>query len=155
SLEFLWNGTAVRGVRARDCASGEEFDVRARLVLNAAGPWADYLQRDPRFGAWQRAPFSRDAYFIVDRAPSSDYGLAVQGLSRDKDAVVGRPARHLFTVPWRDKTLVGVWHRLFPGQPDAAHIEPREIESWIAELNAVYPQLQLSPSEVTFAHWGL
>ena len=41
------------------------------------------------------------------------------------------------------------------GLPDGAHVEPDEIETWIAELNAVYPALQLSPSEVSFANCGL
>jgi glycerol-3-phosphate dehydrogenase len=151
-----WRGAAVCGVRARDRLSGDEFDIRARLVLNAAGPWADYLQNDPqRFGAWRRLPFSRDAYFIVDRAPTSEYGVAVQGLSRDKDAVLGRATRHLFAVPWRDKTLLGVWHCLFAESPDTAQVRPEEIDGWIAELNAVYPALQLSPAEVTFANCGL
>lgn len=156
ATRFLWRGASVVGVRARDRLSGEEFDVRARLTLNAAGPWADYLQSDPeRFGAWRRLPYSRDAYFIVDRAPTSAYGVAVQGLSRDKDARLGRATRHLFAVPWRDKTLIGVWHRLFPEFPDAAHVQPEELATWMAELNSVYPALQLSPSEVTFANCGL
>jgi glycerol-3-phosphate dehydrogenase len=155
ATKFLWHDSAVRGVRARDRLSGEEFDVRARLTLNAAGPWADYLQNDSQhFGTWRRLPFSRDAYFIVDRAPT-EYGVAVQGLSRDKDAVLGRATRHLFAVPWRDKTLIGVWHTLFPDFPDGAHVRPEEIETWIAELNSVYPALQLSPSEVSFANCGL
>jgi glycerol-3-phosphate dehydrogenase len=156
ATKFLWRGSSVCGVRARDRLSGEEFDVRARLTLNAAGPWADYLQNDPqRFGAWRRLPYSRDAYFIVDRAPTSQYGVAVQGLSRDKDAVLGRATRHLFAVPWRDKTLIGVWHCLFPEFPDAAHVQPEELETWMTELNSVYPALQLSPAEVTFANCGL
>jgi glycerol-3-phosphate dehydrogenase len=156
ATKFLWRGSAVCGVRARDRLSGDEFDIRAQLVLNAAGPWADYLHNDPqRFGPWQRLPFSRDAYFIVDRAPTSEYGVAVQGLSRDKDAVLGRATRHLFAVPWRDKTLIGVWHCLFPEFPDAAHVQPEELDTWMAELNSVYPALQLSPSEVTFANCGL
>jgi glycerol-3-phosphate dehydrogenase len=156
ATKFLWRDSAVCGVRARDRLTGEEFDIRARLTLNAAGPWADYLQNDSqRFGAWRRLPFSRDAYFIVDRAPTSEYGVAVQGLSRDKDAVLGRATRHLFAVPWRDKTLIGVWHTLFPDFPDGAHVRPEEIETWIGELNSVYPALQLSPSEVSFANCGL
>jgi glycerol-3-phosphate dehydrogenase len=48
-----------------------------------------------------------------------------------------------------------VWHRLFPAFPDAAHVERDEIDGWIEELNSVYPQLQLSASEVTFANCGL
>jgi glycerol-3-phosphate dehydrogenase len=156
AIKFLWRGSAVCGVRARDRLTGEEFDIRARLTLNAAGPWADYLQNDPtRFGHWRRLPYSRDAYFIVDRAPTSEYGVAVQGLSRDKDAVLGRATRHLFAVPWRDKTLIGVWHTLFPEYPDGAHVQPEELDTWIAELNSVYPALQLSASEVSFANCGL
>jgi glycerol-3-phosphate dehydrogenase len=76
-------------------------------------------------------------------------------MSRDKDALLGRATRHLFAVPWRDKTLVGVWHTLFPEFPDGAHVRPDELETWIAELNSVYPMLQLSPSEVSFANCGL
>lgn len=156
ATEFLWSGNSVRGVRARDALSGEDFDIRARLTLNAAGPWADYLQRDAqRFGTFKRLPFSRDAYFIVNRPPSSAYGIAIQGLSRDKDALLGRQTRHLFAAPWRDKTLLGVWHKLFPEQPDEARVLPDEIEEWMAEINTVYPTLQLSPDEVSFAHCGL
>lgn len=156
ATKFLWRGSQVCGVRARDRLSGEEFDVRARLTLNAAGPWADYLQDDSRrFGTWRRLPFSRDACFIVARAPSSEYGVAVQGLSRDRDAVLGRTTRHLFAVPWRDKTLIGVWHCLFPGLPDAARVRPDELETWIAELNSSYPALELSADEVSFANCGL
>lgn len=156
ALEFMWSGNAVRGVRARDALTGDELDIRARLTLNAAGPWADYLQRDPhRFGNSQRLPFSRDAYFIVDRPPTSTHGIAIQGLSHDKDALLGRQTRHLFAAPWRDKTLLGVWHTLFPDRPDEARVLPSEIEEWIAEINTVYPALQLSPAEVSFAHCGL
>ena len=156
ALQFIWSGNAVKGVRVRDRVSGDEFDVRARLTLNAAGPWADYLQSDPqRFGTVKRLPFSRDAYFIVNRAPTSIYGLAIQGLSRDKDALLGRQTRHLFAAPWRDKTLLGVWHRLFPDVPDNASVQPEEVEEWITEINTVYPTLALSPSEVSFAHCGL
>jgi glycerol-3-phosphate dehydrogenase len=156
ATEFLWSGNAVRGVRARDSLTGDDFEIRARLTLNAAGPWADYLHRDPhRFGLSQRLPFSRDAYFIVDRPPTSAHGIAIQGLSRDKDALLGRQTRHLFAAPWRDKTLLGVWHKLFPDRPDEARVLPTEIEEWMAEINTVYPTLQLSPEEVSFAHCGL
>ena len=156
AIRFLWSGNAVRGARVRDQLTGDEFDVRARLTLNAAGPWADYLQSDAgHFGKAQRLPFSRDAYFIVERAPTSSHGIAIQGLSRDKDALLGRQTRHLFAAPWRDKTLIGVWHKLFPEFPDRARVLPEEIEEWMAELNSVYPTLQLRPDEVSFAHCGL
>lgn len=153
---FLFEGDAVRGVEVRDRLSGEAFAINADLVLNAAGPWAEYLLSErARFPDWRRGPFSRDAYFIIDRAPTSPYALAIPGLSRDQDAVLSRATRHLFLAPWRDKTLVGVWHRLFPQHPDKAHIEPAELQQWIDELNVVNPDLKLKSEEVTFGNCGL
>lgn len=154
--DFLWEGQNVRGVRARDRISGETLEVRARLTLNAAGPWADYLHQDQaRFKGHRRLPFSRDAYFIVDRKPTSEYGLAVQGLSRDADALLSRANRHLFAAPWGDRMLFGVWHRHFAEHPDEARITVDELRSWITELNTVYPALQLSLDDVSFANCGL
>lgn len=156
ALEFLWDGRRVCGARMRDRIGGDEFDIRARLVLNAAGPWADYLLQDgAHFGAHRRGHFSRDACFLVNRKPRSCYALAVPGSSRDSDAVVSRAARHLFAVPWRDCTLIGVWHRLFAERPDSARVEDSEIEEWMAEMNASYPALRLTREDVIYANCGL
>ncbi len=152
---FLWEGDRVRGVRARDRLGGEELEIRARLVLNAAGPWADYLLEEQRFGRHQRGHFSRDACFIVDRRPSSRYALAVPGATRDSDALVSRSARHLFAVPWRDRLLIGVWHKLFPARPDTAEVEEAELGAWIEEINAAYPPLRLRREDVLYANCGL
>ena len=153
---FLWQGKTVRGVRAHDGIDGGEFDIRARLVLNAAGPWAEYLCNDQsKFRPHRRGHFSRDAYFIVKRAPRSPYALAVTGQSRDRDSLVGRSARHLFMVPWRDSTLVGVWHRPFTERPNTAVVEECELESWLSEINASHPALNLRREEISYAHCGL
>ena len=153
---FLWDKTRVCGARVHDRIGGGEFDVRAKLVLNAAGPWADYLlEAGEHFGAHRRGHFSRDACFIVNRKPQSRYALAVPGASRDSDAVVSRAARHLFSVPWRDRTLIGVWHRLFAERPETARVEEAEIKAWIAEMNGSYPALRLRREDVIYANCGL
>jgi glycerol-3-phosphate dehydrogenase len=156
ALKFLWEGRRVCGVRARDCTGSGEFDIRADLVLNAAGPWADYLLEDaPYFAPHRRGHFSRDACFLVNRKPRSRHALAVPGWSKDSDAVVSRAARHLFAVPWRDCTLIGVWHRLFPGRPDTAQVEEAELAEWIEEMNFAYPALELRRDDVIYANCGL
>ena len=156
AMSFLWEGQTVRGVRALDRLGKVEFDIRAKLVLNAAGPWAEYLLRDPEhFGVRQRGHFSRDACFLVNRQPRSAYALAVPGWSKDSDALVSRSARHLFVVPWRNRMLIGVWHRLFPERPDTARVEESEIAAWMAEMNSSYPALGLQRKDVIYANCGL
>jgi glycerol-3-phosphate dehydrogenase len=156
ATDFLYQGRRVCGVKARDVLNGSDFDIRARLVLNAAGPWAEYLLGDPaHFGQHHRGHFSRDAFFIVKRRPRSAYALAVPGQSRDRDTLISRAARHLFAVPWREHTLIGVWHRPFAERPDAAAVDDYEIASWITEMNASHPALQLRQEEVSYACCGL
>jgi glycerol-3-phosphate dehydrogenase len=41
---FLREGERVAGVRAVDLETGREFEVRARVVVNAAGVWTDEIQ---------------------------------------------------------------------------------------------------------------
>jgi glycerol-3-phosphate dehydrogenase len=156
AVDFLWEGDRVTGIKARDRLDGSQIDVRARLVLNAAGPGAEYLlARNARFGQWKRGAFSRDACFVVRRKPQSGYALAIQGQSRDRDSLLGREARHMFIVPWREFTLIGVWHKLFPDHPDAAVVEEQELEGWIREINDCYPSLALSRDDVVYRNCGL
>ena len=156
AIDFLWEGDRVCGVKARDRLDGSELDVRARLVLNAAGPGAEHLlARDARFGQWKRGAFSRDACFVVRRKPRSNYALAIQGQSRDRDSLLGREARHMFIVPWREFTLIGVWHKLFAEHPDAAVVEEPELAGWIREINDCYPALELTRDDVVYKNCGL
>lgn len=156
AVDFLWEGDRVTGIKARDRLDGSQIDVRARLVLNASGPGAEYLlARDARFGQWKRGAFSRDACFVVRRKAPSKYALAIQGQSRDRDSLLGREARHMFIVPWREFTLIGVWHKLFPDHPDTAVVEEQELEGWIREINDCYPSLALNRDDVVYRNCGL
>jgi len=159
-------GGRVIGVRARDRLSGESFDIRARVTINAAGPWAEGLLRagaaesdaaEPAAGEialLDEGTYSRDACFVVAREPPP-MALAVQGATRDQDALFARAARHLFLVPWRGYTLVGVWHTVVPRDPDAAQLSRAELARFVEEINAAHPALRLQMSEVREVCYGL
>lgn len=152
---FVYDGARVAGVSALDRLDGERFEIRARMVINAAGPWVEgLLQRSAQLcGA--PGSYSRDACFTIERKYSTPMALAVQGRVRDSDALIARNSRHLFLVPWRDRTLVGVWHKVVPREPDAVALPRIELRQFIEEFNASYPALQLHESEVRRADFGL
>lgn len=145
---LLTDRARVIGVRAHDRLSGERFDIRARVTINAAGPWAEGLLDE------QGATYSRDACFVIARQPPA-MALAVQGATRDQDALLAREARHLFLVPWRGCTLVGVWHTVVPREPDAVRLSRAELARFLEEINAAHPALRLQMSEVLEVCYGL
>jgi glycerol-3-phosphate dehydrogenase len=155
ALHLLIDGSRVGGVAALDRIGGERFDIRARLVINASGPWAEGLRGASGQAAQPRGTYSRDACFAIARKPNARMALAIQGQSKDTDAMLARGARHLFLVPWRDLTLVGVWHRVVPRSPDEVSLPREELRTFIDEINASYPTLQIAESEVCMAGFGL
>src|SRR5690606_4405850 len=79
---------AVEAVRVRDHLTGDVAEVRARTVLNAAGPWSPRLVGDiDRERRALGGTFSRDACFVVKRRFPHSYAVALQGKTRDPDAL--------------------------------------------------------------------
>lgn len=155
---LLRRGDRVEGVAARDRLTGERLEVRGRLVLNAAGPYAErLLLASLGEGLAPPTPFSRDAFLVVGRPllPPDGHALTLPSLTSDPDAILSRGARHLFLVPWRGVTLVGVWHRVFAGHPDRYAIEEAEIAAWLAEVNRACGGLDLTPEDVALGSAGL
>ena len=153
---LLLDGDQVTGVRVRDSQSGQQYNVRAKAVLNAAGPWTERLLRTtlPQ-NVVPDGPYSRDACFVIKRRFSTPYTLALQGQTSDPDALLSRPARHLFLSPWRDYTLVGVWHKVTTEHPEAIQVSAEELQCFIDEMNASMPSLALTLDDVLFWNAGL
>jgi glycerol-3-phosphate dehydrogenase len=153
---FLRDGPRVTGVEATDLISGRVFEVRGRMVLNAAGPWAGgLLERALDLRLEQRPSFSRDVGLVIGRRPISHYGLAGSAASTDAEALIDRGGRHLFLLPWRDHTLVGVWHKVYSGPADESAVTDEEIVGFVDEANQAFPGVEIRPHEVTAVNTGL
>ncbi len=147
----------ITGVKVKDTLDGNAFEIRGKVVINAAGPWANWLLKHSMgFGLMPEPSFSRDACFVVRRKLLSDkYALAVNAKTRDPDALLSRGNRHLFIAPWRDYTLIGVWHKVFNDDPDKFVLTSQEVQKFIDEVNEAYPRLELTPNDVSIWNAGL
>ncbi|MFW5468751.1 glycerol-3-phosphate dehydrogenase/oxidase [Knoellia sp. CPCC 206435] len=90
-------GARVVGVRARDNRTGEEFDVRARRVIAAAGVWSDEIQAMLGEDGPLRVRASKGIHLVVPRDRiSSETGVI---LRTDKSV--------LFLIPWDEHWIIG------------------------------------------------
>jgi len=153
-----YDGDRVVGVSGRDELTGDTFDIDAKLTLNAAGPYAEKLLAagDRPLRLDQRITYSRDTAFVVKRQlVDGVHGIALQGHTKDPDALLSRGARHMFIAPWRGFTLVGVWHGVHKGDPDRFHVTEDELRGYLDEMNAIYPAWGLTLDDVTMWNAGL
>jgi glycerol-3-phosphate dehydrogenase len=157
ALEFMHDHDRIIGVKAQDVLNGDNLDIRGKVVINAAGPWASQLLNNSLgTGIISNPSFSRDAWFTVDRPLlSEEYALALQAKSKDRDALISRGFRHLFLVPWRGHTLIGVWHVVHHGGPDEYSVTERDLDEFLEEVNLAYPSLDLTLKDISIWNAGL
>jgi len=110
----------IDGVVATDQETGQQWTVRARVVINAAGPFADSVRRlaEPDVAALM--------------APSQGIHLVFDGAFLAADSAIMVPhtsdGRVMFAIPWHHHTLVGT-----TDTPIAAPaLEPRPLPEEIA-----------------------
>jgi glycerol-3-phosphate dehydrogenase len=155
--KLLREGSRVCGLEARDTLSDETLRVRAKVVLNTAGPQAEGIAESGLGRPLEpRTPWSRDACFVVGRAVvPGDHALTIPARSKDPGALLSRGERQLFLVPWHGSTLVGVWHKVHTGHPDEFCVSEAELAAWIDEVNGAYPGAALTLDEIRMVNAGL
>jgi glycerol-3-phosphate dehydrogenase len=132
----------VCGARVKDVLSGDTFEVRAALTLNAAGAGAAFVAG--RIGA-DRPSLLLKAMNLVTRRPMSGPALA----SSTNDG------RMLFVVPWEGRAVAGTSHSLRPFGADEDDVTVDELQAFIEEVNEAFPDLHLAADDVTLVHRGI
>lgn len=144
----------LSGLRLRDVAppgsrgpqddGKRTVDVRARIIINATGAWADNLRT--QVGAEQRIRPLRGSHFVF---PAWRFPLA-QAVSF-MHPIDGRP---VFAFPWEGVTLVGTTDvDCSPPQEADPCISADEVAYLMAALTANFPSLELTLDDIiaTFA----
>lgn len=117
---FIWETGRVAGAEVRDRITGAEFNVRARVVVNATGVFVDELRRREDASASPLVAVSQGIHLVLPR----------RFLPGDTALMVPKTddGRVLFAVPWRDRVIVGTTDTPRP----AAEAEPRALPAEIA-----------------------
>jgi glycerol-3-phosphate dehydrogenase len=152
---LVLQGGRVIGVRVEDRLVGDKFEVRARTVINAAGPYAEALLVRSGVRKATSVPFSRDMALVLKRRFVDGRALALQTKYRDPSAVLTRGPRHLFMVPWRGRTLVGVNSLIWRDEPDRLRVTESEVRDFVNEIAEADPRLGLTMDDVALVMAGL
>ncbi len=122
-------GGRLAGATVRDRLSGERLEVRARALVNAAGPYADAIRRFDDPAAEPMLTASSGVHVVLDeRFAPPDTGLLIP---KTEDG------RVLFLLPWLGSTLVGTTDQPAPVVDDPQATEG-EIEYILRHLERYF-----------------
>jgi len=122
-------GTAqVTGVRVKDKPGGEEFEIKGKAVINAAGPWVDQILSHLFNNVRKQIIRSKGIHIIV---PKVNQNCAITFSTRDK--------KHFFIIPWLDYTLLGTTDEKYTGDLDHVGVTKSEAETFLNLVKEYYP----------------
>lgn len=147
----------VKGFKAQDLVGGKMLEVRARIVVNCAGPWVDEvsgLMEDGR-PSWRNGWFK--AVVLVTRRLFNGIAVGVpcKEAYRDADEVIEKGHRYLFITPWRGASLVGTYYAPYSGKPGDLEVSDVEIDDFIDRINRACPSAGLKRRDVHWVYSGL
>jgi glycerol-3-phosphate dehydrogenase len=142
AITALRESGSVAGMHVRDVLTGAEFDIHARLTINAAGAYAGAVMR--MFGVNRDVPLLKAMNLVTSRH-ANDIALA------GPDA----RGRMLTLTPWHGRALIGTAQTRTFVSPNDAAVTEREIADFVADANTAFPALKLHADEVTLVHRGI
>lgn len=126
-------------------SAGATGGARARLVVNAAGPWVDdvlgTIQHTRLLGG------TKGSHIVVPAFPGApSVGVYVEARSD------GRP---FFILPWNELLLIGTTDERYEGDPADAAIDAPERAYLVAETERVFPGAAGLDARVLYTHTGV
>jgi glycerol-3-phosphate dehydrogenase len=143
----IWNYTEVRdaiheddrvvGVRTVNVLTGERRDVRARLVVNASGPWFDDVATKIDRPHPPRVRKTKGIHIACE--PFITHALVLES------AVDGRV---VFAIPWNGYTWIGTTDTDYEGDPGDAAATEADVRYMIDSLAPRLPAIRTART-----HW--
>ena len=124
---FLREGERVVGVRALDLEDGRELEVRARVVVNAAGVWTDEIQEMVGGRGALHVQASKGIHLVVPR----------DRIRSEAGFIVRTATSVLFVIPWGRHWIIGTTDT--PWDLDKAHpaASRTDIDYVLTHVNAI------------------
>jgi glycerol-3-phosphate dehydrogenase len=130
----LLGGARVAGIVAADEMTGERFEIRARVTVNAAGVWADRVLSLGAAGAagGGRLRPSKGVHLVFGPgAVRTTAALAVPSAAGD--------GRFVFLVPWEDRVYAGTTDTPYSGDLDHPAVEDADRDYILATVARDFP----------------
>ncbi|MGN6548891.1 MAG: glycerol-3-phosphate dehydrogenase, partial [Pararhizobium sp.] len=139
-------GEGAWSVTTEDAATGERRLVRARLLVNAAGPWIDAVLETTLGGnAHRNVRLVKGSHIVVRRKYDDPRAYFFQNAD----------GRIFFAIPYQDAfTLIGTTDEDFSGDPQAVRISDAEIDYLCTAASAYFAE-PVRRDDIVWAYSGV
>ena len=134
--EGLLGGARVTGAVAADAVTGQRFEIRARVTVNAGGVWADRIRGLASWpgalgGAGRLRPSKGVHLVFAPGAVRMQAALAIPSAAGD--------GRFVFLVPWEDRVYAGTTDTPYAGDLEHPAVTDSDRDYLLAAVATCFP----------------
>jgi len=126
---------------------GSEAEVRAKVVVNATGVWADGIRELDEHRERPMIRPTKGIHLLLPRARLNSQHAVIFSVPRD--------GRYIFLIPWNEFTLVGTTDTDYEGDLDNPAATRDDVEYLLEAVQRTFPGAQIESGDVISTFAGL
>ena len=144
--EFVYTDDMVSGVKVVDEMTNEEFEIRSKYVISAAGPWVDELRSINNSKRGKRLHLTKGVHLVFPK----------EKLPVKQSVYFDIPdGRMMFAIPRGKVTYVGTTDTNFNLDKDKVTTDIADAIYLISAVNNMFPEINLELDDIVSSWAGL
>jgi glycerol-3-phosphate dehydrogenase len=144
--KLLYENGKIIGVLVVDQLTGEKYEIKAAMIVNAAGPWVDSIREKDGSKKGKTLKLTKGVHLVIDQ---SRFPLkqAVYFDTPDK--------RMVFAIPRDGKAYVGTTDTFYGDDPVSPHMTEEDRSYIIQAINYMFPDVEITEEDVESSWAGV
>ncbi len=145
-IDFIYQDGKVVGVKAVDQMNGKVSEIRAKKVVNAAGPWVDTLREKDHSLDDKKMHITKGIHLVFDQSV----------LPLKQSVYFDTPdGRMILMIPRDKKVYVGTTDTEYTGDLANPRISKKDIEYILKCIHFIFPNTLLKESDIESSWAGV
>ncbi|MFS0862424.1 glycerol-3-phosphate dehydrogenase/oxidase [Fredinandcohnia sp. 179-A 10B2 NHS] len=143
---FIYENGKVKGVKVIDQLSGREYEIFAKKIINATGPWVDQMREIDGSRRGKVLRLTKGVHIVIDQ---SKFPLK-QAVYYDTP-----DGRMVFAIPRDGKTYVGTTDTFYDQDTARPTVTVEDRTYLIETINYMFPSVQVTDNDIESSWAGL
>jgi len=143
---FIYDKNKITGVVCQDELTGNQFNIKAKIVVSAAGPWVDELRKVNQSQQGKRLHLTKGVHLVV---PHKKLPVK-QAIYFDVP-----DGRMIFAIPRQSVTYIGTTDTDYKGDKDKVLTNRADVDYLLRGVNNMFPSIELTVEDVVSTWAGL
>ena len=146
ATEFIYEDKRVVGAKVKDTFSNATFDIKAKYVVNATGPWVDTLRQTNHSKTGKRLHLTKGVHLVV----------AHEKLPVKQSVYFDVPdGRMMFAIPRGKVTYFGTTDTNYQQDKDNVNTNLVDATYLISAVNNMFPDIDITLEDIQSSWAGL